>query len=161
MKRITALLLTAFLLTTCTTVKSGSATTDTKPKKRPDVQYRDDFKSASDKERTALLKDLKAEANNYSVVILTQNYKGEKIIISNSKKQLYSDYPISNLKTGIAQKLRIDNTLDTKVFDNFTKNETVIEAKEAQKHKYIYVMKNLGGKNPFTITYSNTLRPLE
>ncbi|NDI99518.1 hypothetical protein GWA97_10575 [Flavobacterium sp. LaA7.5] len=160
MKRMTMILVTAFLMTMCSTLKTGNNSTD-KPKKQPDVQYRDDFKSANDAERKALLKNLKAEAANYSVLILTQNYKGEKIIISNSKRELYSDYPISNLKTGIAQKLRIDNTLDTKVYDNFTKSETVIEAEEAKKHKYIYVMKNPGGKNAFTITYSNTLRPLE
>ncbi|KAF2514833.1 hypothetical protein E0W68_13455 [Flavobacterium salilacus subsp. salilacus] len=160
MKRMTMILVTAFLMTMCSNLRTGSNSTD-KPKKQPDVQYRDDFKSASDTELKALLKNLKAEAANYSVLILTQNYKGEKIIISNSKRELYSDYPISNLKTGIAQKLRIDNTLDTKVYDNFTKSETVIEAEEAKKHKYIYVMKNPGNKNPFTITYSNTLRPLE
>ena len=161
MKRMTALLLTALLMTMCTTVKTGNTSTTSKPKKRPDVQYRDDFKSASDEERMAVLKDLKAEGRNYSVLILTQNYKGEKIIVSNSKKELHNDYTISNLKTDIAKLLRMDNTVDTKVYDNLTKNQTIIEAEEAQKHKYIYVMKNPGGKNPFTITYSNTLRPLE
>ncbi len=160
MKRITIILVTAFLMTMCSTLKTGSSSTD-KPKKRPDVQYRDDFKSASDKEKATVLKDLKAEADNYSVLILSQNYKGEKIIVSNSKKKIHNDYTISNLKTGIAKLLRIDNAFDTKVYDNLTKKETVIEAKEAKKHKYIYVMKNPGGKNPFTITYSNTLRPLE
>lgn len=153
------ILVTAFLMTMCSTLKTGSNSTD-KPKKRPDVQYRDDFTSASDKEKTALLKDLKAEAKNYSVLILTQNYKGEKIIVSNSKKKLHNDYTISNLKTGIAKLLRIDNTVDTKIYDNLTKKETVIEAKDAKKHKFIYVMKNPGSKNAFTITYSNTLRPL-
>ncbi|AXG74133.1 hypothetical protein DVK85_07715 [Flavobacterium arcticum] len=144
----------------CSTLKTGGNSTDD-TKKRPDVQYRDDFKSANATERKALLKSLKAEADKYSVLILTQNYKGEKIIVSNSKKKIHNDYTISNLKTGLARLLRIDNTLDTKVYDNLTKKETIIEAKEATKHKYIYVMKNPGGKNPFTITYSNTLRPLE
>jgi hypothetical protein len=47
------------------------------------------------------------------------------------------------------------------VHDNFTKKDAIIETKEAQKHKFIYVMKNPGAENPFVITYSNTLRPLE
>ena len=37
----------------------------------------------------------------------------------------------------------------------------VLKTKDTQKHKYIYLMKDPGGPNPFIITYSNTLRPLE
>ncbi len=148
----------AMLTAMCGTVNKGNSTT---AEKRPDVQYRDDFKSAGEAEKNKLLKDLKAESSNYSVLIFTQNYKGQKIKVSNTNKRLFNEYVVSNLKTGIAGKLRIDNRYDTTLYDNYDKTSTVIEAKEAQKHKYIYVMKNPGNKNPFTITYSNTLRPLE
>jgi hypothetical protein len=94
-------------------------------------------------------------------VILTKNFKGEQIIVSNEQKTLYKEYPISNVKTRLADQLRIDNTFDTKVYDAHTKKEAVISAKEAKKHKFIYLMKQPGTENPFVITYSNTLRPLE
>lgn len=158
MKRIIILIAVAMLTAMCGTVNKGNSNA---PEKRPDVQYRDDFKSAGEAEKNKLLKDLKAEGSNYSVLIFTQNYKGQKIKVSNTNKRLFNEYVVSNLKTGIAGKLRIDNRYDTTLYDNYDKTSTVIEAKEAQKHKYIYVMKNPGNKNPFTITYSNTLRPLE
>ena len=162
MKKTLVLIAISFLFIMCGSTKSGSAA---KPKavtkSRAEVQYKDDFRAASDKERTALLKELNAEGEGYSVLIFTKNYKGEKVIVSNAQKQLHNGYVMSNLKTGIAGTVRIDNKLDTKVYDNLTKKETVIEAKEAQKHKYIYLMKAPGADNPFVITYSNTLRPLE
>ena len=156
MKKIVPILFIAFLFAMCGTSKTAKGSA------KPEVQYKDDFRSASDKEKKALLKKLNASGTNYSVLILTQNYKGEQIIISNEKKTFYKEYPISNMKTGIADELRIDNTIDTKVYDTFSKKEAIISAKEAQKHKYIYLMKNPpGGDSPFRITYSNTLRPLK
>jgi hypothetical protein len=156
MKKIIPILFIAFLFTMCGTTKSAKGSA------KPEVQYKDDFRSATDKEKKALLKKLNAAGANYSVLILTQNYKGEQISVSNEKKTLYKEYPISNMKTGIADELRIDNTLDTKVYDNLSKKEAIISSKEAKKHKFIYLMKNPpGGDSPFRITYSNTLRPLE
>lgn len=155
MKKTILLLITILSVISCDTSKKATANA------KPQVQYKDDFKSASEKERLALLKKLNATEANYSVLILTQNYKGEQVIISNEKKTLYKEYPISNKKTGIADQIRIDNTIDTKVYDNLTKKEAVISSKEAKKHKYIYLMKQPGADNPFLITYSNTLRPLE
>lgn len=156
MKKIIPILFVAFLFTMCGTSKTAKGSA------KPEIQYKDDFRSASEKEKKALLKKLNATGTTYSVLILTQNYKGEQIIISNEKKTFYKEYPISNMKTGIADELRIDNTIDTKIYDTFSKKEAIISAKEAQKHKYIYLMKNPpGGDSPFRITYSNTLRPLE
>ena len=159
----TALIALSFLIIMCgsTTTKTSSRSKAVTKKSRPEVQYKDDFRAASDKERAALLKELNAAGEEYSVLIFTRNYKGEKVIVSNAQKQLHNGYVMSNLKTGIAGTVRIDNKLDTKVYDNFSKQEAVIEAKEAQKHKYIYLMKNPKADNPFVITYSNTLRPLE
>ena len=158
----TALVALSFLFIMCGSTKTKSSRTGVTAKKsRPEVQYKNDFRAAGDKERTALLKELNAAGEGYSVLIFTKNYKGEKVIVSNAQKQLHSGYVMSNLKTGIAGTVRIDNKLDTKVYDNFSKQEAVIEAKEAQKYKYIYLMKNPKADNPFIITYSNTLRPLE
>jgi hypothetical protein len=160
MKKLFLIILASSFLVMCKSAKTAAATEE-KEVKRPEVQYRDDFRSATDREKNALLKKLSASDSRYSVLVFTQNYKGERITASNAKGRFYSGYAISNLKTGIADRIRIDNSLDTTVHDKSDNHEIVIEAKEAQKHKYIYVMKNPGGKNPFTVTYSNTLRPLE
>lgn len=154
---ITALAIMMAMCSTTKTSKNGSTSKSSDAK----VQYKDDFRAAGDKEKATLLKNLKATDAKYSVLIFTKNFKGEKIVVSNASSTLYSENLISNLKSGIASTIRIDNTQDTKVYDNFTKKEAIIETKEAQKHKFIYVMKNPGADNPFVITYSNTLRPLE
>jgi len=164
MKKITLLVLLALSLVMCKSKQSATATsaTEVAAAEKKQVQYRDDFRSVSGTERKAFLKNLKAEAANYSVLILTKGYKGEGIQVSNTKKVLYSGNAISNLKTGVAEQLRIDNTVDTKVFDSFTKKSVILEAAETKKHKFIYLMKDNSDKSsPFTITYSNTLRPLE
>lgn len=147
----------ASLMAMCSTKKGTAASSPAKAT----VQYKDDFRAASDKEKAALLKRLNAAGEKYSVLVFTSNFKGEKITASNSASRLYSGYPMSNLKTGIAESIRIDNTMDTRIYDELTKKEAIIEAKEAQKHKFIYLMKDRGAENPFVITYSNKLRPLE
>lgn len=161
MKKTLLIIAVAFLMTMCNTAKTSNSSNSSSTNAKPEIQYRDGFKSASDKEKNALLKRLNAADANSSIVILTKNYKGEKIVISNEKKTLETITAISNTKSGYAAVAKIDNTLDTKIFDNYTKKEVIIEAKEAQKHKYIYVMKKPGAPIPFLITYSNTLRTLE
>jgi len=158
MKKIFLLLLASTLFVMC---KSTNSATKAEEKPVTEVRYKDDFQSADATEKKALLSSLKATGKGYSVLIFTKNYKGEKIVASNTSKKLYSGYVISDPKTGIADKTRIDNSLDTRIYDNYTKKEMVIEAKEAQKYKFIYLMKNPGGESTFIVTYSNTLRPLE
>jgi len=157
MKKILFILPLLLVFTMCKSSKTVSASA----KEVTEVRYRDDFRAATAAEKTKVLKELKATAANYSVLVFTQNFKGEKIVASNAAKKLYSDYVISNLKTGIADKTRIDNTVDTKVYDNLTKKEVTLLAKDAAKYKFIYLMKNPGGETTFIVTYSNTLRPLE
>lgn len=141
---------------------TSDATSGTTVNKKEYVQYRDDFRSVTKEQREAFLKDIKAAENNYSVLIFTRGFKGEGIQVSNEKKVLFSGNVISNIKTGIADEIRIDNTIDTKVFDSFTKKSVIIESEEAKKHKFIYLMKDNSNKEmPFSITYSNTLRPLK
>lgn len=164
MRKIVLILL-AFLLVMC---KSKQATADIKvtdkekTEAKTNIQYRDDFRAVPTKEKAAFLKGLKADEKNYSVLIFTKGYKGEGIQVSNVNKVLYSGNVISNLKTGVGHSIRIDNTVDTKVFDSFTKKSVILESIESKKHKFIYLMKDSSNKaNPFIITYSNTLRPLE
>ncbi len=162
MKRILLIILACSLLVMCKSKKTAAASTTATEAGKADVQYRDDFRAATAAEKNALLKELRAYDAGYSVLIFTKGYKGEKIVVSTAGKTVYSGNFISNMKTGIAAPIRIQNSADTKVYDNFAKQEVIIPAEEAKKHKYIYLMKDNSRKgNPFMITYSNTLRPLK
>ncbi|KGO91527.1 hypothetical protein [Flavobacterium subsaxonicum] len=152
MKKIVLVTVMAFLLAMC-----KSASVDNVA----DVHHKDDFEGVSANEKKALLKELKATDRRYSVLIFTENYGGEKIIASTAGKRMYADYVTSNPTTGVAATARIENNANTRVYDNFNKKEIVIHEAEAKKHKFIYLKKNLEGDTPYTITYSNTLRPLE
>jgi hypothetical protein len=158
------LILCALLLVMCKSKQAANSgkTADKDKTEKTNIQYRDDFRAVSKTEREAFLKGLKATEKNYSVLIFTRGYKGEGIQVSNEKKIFFSSNVISNLKTGIAEEIRIDNTMDTKVFDSYTKKSVILESEETKKHKFIYLMKdNKNKENPFSITYSNTLRPLK
>ena len=105
---------------------------------------------------------MKATSGTTSVLILTKGFKGEDVLIANEKKSLYKGNPISHLETGIAGYITIDNTVDTKITDKLSKKEAVINMANAKKYKFVYVMKNPSQQgNPYVITYSNKLRPLD
>ena len=124
--------------------------------------YRDDFRSASKTEIENIQKEANAKSSNKSILFLTQVYKGEKIIISQNGKTIYSEYPITNLKSRIANYFSVNTNFDVLVKDISTKKEVIIPAKKMAKHKYIYLMKKVyKGKFQYVITYSNTLRPLK
>ena len=124
--------------------------------------YRDDFRSASKNEVKNIQEEVGATNSNKNILILTQTYKGEKIIISQNGKVIFSEYPITNLKSRIANYFSVNTNFDVLVKDISTKKEVIIPAKKMAKHKYIYLMKKVNkGKFQYVITYSNTLRPLK
>lgn len=140
------------LLSIATSCKSSSVTT----------QYRDDFKSVSEKEKTAFLKEQNATSNNRSVLILTQGFKGEKITAKQNDKSVYSSYPITNLNTQLADYFSFSNEMELLIYDQFAKKEITIPLEKAKKYKFIYLMKEYKADTAdFSITYSNTLRPLK
>ncbi|MFD2908343.1 hypothetical protein ACFSX9_06305 [Flavobacterium ardleyense] len=122
---------------------------------------RDDFRSASKAETARILKEVNAKNANKSVLILTQMYKGEKIQATQAGKVVFSDYPITNLNTRIANYFSISNQADAVIKDINTGQEVVIPTAKAVKYKFIYIMKKVSeGKFKYVVTYSNTLRPL-
>lgn len=124
--------------------------------------YRDDFRSASKAEIDKVKKEVRATSSTKSILILTQTYKGEKIIISQNGKVIFSEYPITNLKSRIATYFSISNQEDVLVKDLNTNKEILIPSKKSAKYKYIYLMKKVHkGKFQYVITYSNTLRALD
>ena len=157
MKNTAVVLIVVFFMMGCSSKKTVS-----EERKEPLIQYRDDFRSVSDTGRKKFLTEMKATGETASVLILTKGFKGEDVVIANEKKVLYKGNPISHLETGIAGYITIDNMLATRITDKLSKKEEVIDSKNAGKYKFVYVMKNkaqLG--NPYVITYSNTLRPLQ
>ena len=124
--------------------------------------YRDDFRSASKNEVKNIQEEVGATNSNKNILILTQTYKGEKIIISQNGKVIFSEYPITNLKSRIANYFSVNTNFDVLVKDISTKKEVIIPAKKMAKHKYIYLMKKVNkGKFQYVTTYSNTPRPLK
>lgn len=173
------MLVTALLFTQCDTVnsvfggnkskstsRSGTTTkrssTTSGSRAHYNIQYRDDFLSVSDREKQKILEESNAADDNYSLLIFTKNFKGEKIVVTSEDERLFSGYLISNVKTGFADKLTIDNTKDIKVYENLTKKDIIIASREAKKYKFIYLQKDNSNKeSPFVLVYSNTLRPLD
>ena len=124
--------------------------------------YRDDFRSASKTEVKNIQEEVGAKSSSKSILILTQTYKGEKIIISQNGKIIFFVYPITNLNSRIASYLSFNNQQDLVIKDISSKKEILIPTKKSSKHKYVYVMKKVTkGKFQFIITYSNTLRSLK
>lgn len=125
-------------------------------------QVRDDFKSASEKEKTAFLKEQNATSNSKSVVILTKGFKGEKVTVKQNGKTIYSSYPITNLKKQYADSFSFSNTSNILISDQFSKEELLLENKKINAYKFIYIMKEASnGKTSYKVTLSNTLRPLQ
>ena len=67
--------------------------------------------------------------------------KGEKIIATQGNKTVFSAYPISNLKTQLADYFSFESTKLLSIHDNFSKIDVIIEPKNSSKHKFIYLKK--------------------
>lgn len=123
---------------------------------------RDDFKSVSEKEKTEFLKQKNATSNSKSIIILTQGFKGGKVVVKQNEKTIYSAYPITNLKTQYADSFSFVNTENITVNDQFAKEELLLESKKIKPYKFIYIMKETSNdKVSYKVTLSNTLRPLQ
>lgn len=124
--------------------------------------YRDDFRSMDEKSKVAFLKKNNATAENRSVLLLTQGFKGEKVILKQNDKTISTSYPITDLNTKIASFFSFSNQSDLLIFDNYSKKDISIPFKKSQKYKFIYLKKEYqDSEASYLITYSNTLRPLE
>lgn len=125
------------------------------------TEVRDDFRSSTEQQKKAFLKEVNGTSDSKSVLILTKGYKGEKIIATQEGKTVYSKYPISNLKTHLADSFSFENTKTLVITDNFSKQEVIIEPKEAAKYKFIYLRKDYNKDvATYKVTFSNTLRAM-
>ncbi|WP_163409892.1 hypothetical protein [Flavobacterium ajazii] len=129
-----------------------------------------DFENASFKhvvEKT--LKQYDAKAEKYSLLIFTNFYHGEKIIVENDKHILYQDSMKTMENFGLAKMIRVDNNHDVKIKDIDMNIKVLVKSDLAKAYKFIYVEKNqylkdgvgndsiLNTKKVYKIIYSNSL----
>jgi hypothetical protein len=162
MKKIALLLFCSLFLMMCTTKRSTTTSRSTDSTTsgaagEPEILVRDNFRAATDAQKAALLTELKATGEGYSVMMLTKNFKGESITVSSGSKKFYTGYPLTNLGNGLAERFRVENGADITVYDSRTKKEAVLKADDVKKYKFIYISKNPSAANPFVVTYSNRL----
>jgi hypothetical protein len=134
-----------------------------------DVQIKD-FENASFKhvvEKT--LKEHNAEEEKYSLLIFTNFYYGEKIIVENAKDIMYYDSMKTIENFGLAKMIRINNNYNVKIIDKDIDIKILVKSNLAKTHKFIYIEKNkylkdevgvdsiLNKKKVYKIIYSNTL----
>lgn len=151
MKKLLILLPLALLFVMCKSKTTAKAT----PKDY--IIYNDNFKGASDAQKSKFLKGIDATGENYSVLMLTKNFIGAEITVTTGGKQVYKGYPISDKKGGVTETIRISNTADTEVYDSYTKQKMVLEQKDNKKYKFIYMARSGAKQVPFKVMYSNKL----
>lgn len=123
------------------------------------------FKHVVDK----TLKQYEAEEEKYSILVFTNFFNGERIIIENDKNILYQNSMETIKNFGLAKMIRVDNNHDVKIKDMDINVKILVKTDLAKKHKFIYVEKNkylkdaigndsiLNTKKVYRIIYSNTL----
>ena len=100
---------------------------------------------------------LKAREDNYSIVIFTSVFEGEKIIVKNNQDMLYND-SVKDIGNGFSKAIRVDNRFDVEIKEIEKDYVFTLKREHLKDHKYIYIKKDMfKKKRPYIITYSNTL----
>lgn len=155
MKKILLLLPLALMLVMCKSTKRKTTATSGKIS---NISYSEKFKGASAAETATLLKTLDASAETKSVLVLTQNFIGGEVTVVSAGKQVYKGYPITDKSTGLAERIAISNTADTRVLDSYTGNEVVLSASDTKKYKFAYVARTGKPKPAYKVLYSTKLK---
>jgi len=137
------ILLTGLMLTMCTS---------------PKVIFTDDLcKPVFEHTEDDFIDLLKAKEENYSIVIFTTVFEGEKVTLTNNQEILYND-SIKDIGNGFSKAIRVDNRFDVEIKEIEKDYVFTLKREHLKDHKYIYIKKAMFRKNrPYSITYSNTL----
>lgn len=116
-----------------------------------------------------ILKDSKAEEEQYSLLLFTQFFNGEELIVKNNDEILLKE-PLQTINNfGLAKAIRINNNYDVKIKDMDMNVQILVKCNLAKTHKFIYIEKNkylkdevgkdsiLNTKKVYKIIYSNSL----
>lgn len=99
---------------------------------------------------------MKANSENYSVLIFTQVFDDSRIVIYRNGKILYNNVITSNRSLGLAESIKVDNIFNIKIVEG--KYDFILKKEYLGRYKYIYIEKNQFKKrNQYKIIYSNTL----
>lgn len=157
MKKILFLAALSVLFVTCKSKKTTTAAA------APEnyITYTDKFKTSTEAQTTAFLKKLNAQNDDYSVLLLTRKFVGSQLTVSAAGKEIYKGYALTNKANGLAETIRIPNTADVRIYDNYAKQEVTLETADLKKHKFIYVAKTGRTQMPFGVVYSHKLRAMK
>lgn len=122
-------------------------------------QTRNDFRSVSQKVQDKFLSDYNADEDGFAILFFTQGFNGEKVVVKNDEGTLFKGDVTTDKTTGLAKNMRIKSSVNTEIHDKETNKTFYINAKKAQKHKFVYVMKDSKSEKPYKITFSDKLRP--
>ncbi|UYW01306.1 hypothetical protein K5I29_12795 [Flavobacterium agricola] len=153
------------LLASCSTTKTVTIQKNGKEETvevvPSNVQFLDDFRHVPEATKEAFLKKNKALSDKTSILFLTLGYKGEVVKVYNASKNIYNGTTYTLKSNGVAGYMTVPNTEDILITDDYTKATALLEAKYLEKYKFVYVKKDNNKKDePYTISYSNKLRPL-
>jgi len=165
MKILYSLFALSFLFMSCSTsrtimVQQGNQENaiDVAPS---NVQFLDNFTHVPADTKAAFLTKNKAESANYAMLFLTLGYKGEVVKVFTPTTTIYDGTTYTLKSNGIAGYMRVPNATDILITDDYTQATALLEAKYLKEYKFVYIKKdNNNKKEPYTITYSNNLRPL-
>ena len=152
------------LFTMCKSKKNVTDSTKVEEKEKVEKIYyteqtKNDFRAVSEKVQKKFLKDYKADTPEYAILFFTKGFNGEKIEVKNEEEIIFVDGVTTDKTTGLAKNMRIKVTLDTEIYDKATKKKIYVKSDKVGKHKFIYIMKDTDGEQPYKITYSDKLRP--
>lgn len=122
-------------------------------------QTKNDFRAVSDKVQKKFLKDYKADTEEFAILFFTKGFNGELITVKNEEGEIFKDIVFTDKETGLAKNMRIKSAVETEIYDKGTKKKIYIKPESVGKHKFIYIMKDTSGEQPYKITYSDKLRP--
>jgi len=164
MKNLFYIFLLSLLLISCSTTRTVNIVTNGKEEmvdiSSSDTQFRDDFTHVPVEAKEAFLIKHKANESNYTMLFLTLGYKGEIVKIYSPTSTIYNGTTYTLKSNGIAGYMRVSNAQDILITDDYSKTTVLLESKYLKKYKFVYVMKDNTKNKPYTVTYSNNLRPL-
>lgn len=141
MKQLFFLISISFILTDCNS---------------PKILFKTDCIKINKSAENKYLSQMKANSENYSVLIFTQVFDDSRIVIYRNGKILYNNVITSNRSLGLAESIKVDNIYNIKIVEG--KYDFILKKEYLGRYKYIYIEKNQFKKrNQYKIIYSNTL----
>lgn len=106
----------------------------------------------------SFLKDFKATDNNFSILMFTTGFEGEKLKISNCDNVIFNSAMKTNERQPVAEILRIENTCMTKVRDVGHHIKFELKSDLLRQYKFVYVSKDYNRNKRYIIVYSNKFK---